>query len=121
MGRYLGLEKFVEEIKESAHMVKEVVKFTSSAVNLQAEVAQFQEKSMRQGEISPDSLEVPQQILERGVETLWRMGLLEIERIVRYHSLLPIFPFVITNRDEIVSNLVHSEYFVDLFFSSFLY
>ncbi len=86
MGRYLGFEKFVEEIKESAHMVKEVVKFTSSAVSLQAEVAQFQEKSMRQGEkdnASPDKLEVPQQILERGVETLWRMGLLEIERIVR--------------------------------------
>jgi len=81
MGRFFGVESFVARIQETTHMVSQTYKFASAAVHLQAEVQQFENQMIKNPEMYVDH--VPQRIYDKGIETLWRMGKLEIEGTVR--------------------------------------
>ncbi|KAL6065756.1 Chaperone protein DnaJ [Balamuthia mandrillaris] len=90
MGRFLGMESLFQGLRETAHTIKEVANLTMAAVELQREVEkierEFGAKALHirnADEMQTMQLEVEKMMMEKGTNTLWKLGQLEIEATVR--------------------------------------
>jgi len=73
MGRWFGLEGFAAGIEETSHSVKQTVGFVGSAMKVQ----QVQSEMETTGQIDENKA------AEAILDTIWRLGKMEIERMVR--------------------------------------
>jgi len=89
MGRFLGIESAVENIRETAHTLKGALGLTLAAVEMQTEIEQLQREFQMQSQtMTVDELqraneELQHKVMAKGLNTMWRFGQLEIESIVR--------------------------------------
>jgi len=84
LGRYLGMERLWARVQETGHTIKEGLRATMSAFETELEVRRAQQDLQNGSVVSPDQVEaVQKRILEKGLDTVWRVGQLEIESTVR--------------------------------------
>jgi len=76
MGRLFGIEGFFAGIEEKGHNLKQMFTLVQSAVKLQV----AQEKMDQVGE---DNEELAQEVMSQGLSTIWKMGKMEIEGMIR--------------------------------------
>eukprot|EP00005_Dracoamoeba_jomungandri_P002305 CAMPEP_0174261448 /NCGR_PEP_ID=MMETSP0439-20130205/11437_1 /TAXON_ID=0 /ORGANISM="Stereomyxa ramosa, Strain Chinc5" /LENGTH=411 /DNA_ID=CAMNT_0015345927 /DNA_START=120 /DNA_END=1355 /DNA_ORIENTATION=+ len=87
MGGFLGFTGIWEEAREFAHMIKETVSMTVTAVDLSAQIAELEYEFASSGLEGEEAVkaeeELQRRIMEKGVNSLWKMGQMEIEGVVR--------------------------------------
>jgi len=76
LGRFLGVEGFIAGIEETGHGFKQSFSLISSVVKLQV----AQEKLEQQGD---QDEALTNEIMGHGLSTIWKLGLMEIEKMVR--------------------------------------
>jgi len=77
LGRFFGMESFMSKVRETTHALKGAVSASMAAVAMQAIMQEAERNGMLQSE------EVQRKMMEKGIETIWRLGQLEIESVVR--------------------------------------
>lgn len=91
MGRFLGVESFVAGVEEKGHNVKQTVSVVSYENSLSfltfrsmVKMAQAQAELERKGELGHEiDAETQAQMMNHGLDALWKMGKMEIEKTCR--------------------------------------
>jgi len=77
LGRFFGIEAFFSELAEKGHLLKETVSVTVAAFEMQ----KMMQEAEKDGKLETE--EIQKKMMEKGMETFWKLGQLEIEGIVR--------------------------------------
>jgi len=77
LGRFFGIEAFFSEVAEKGHLIKETVSVAVSALEMQ----KMMQEAEKDGRLETE--ETQKRMMEKGMETFWKLGQLEIESIVR--------------------------------------
>jgi len=77
LGRFLGIEGVLAGIQEKGHTIKETVKVISAAVELKGDL-----QKMNASDDNANDEEI-NGIMQKGLNAMWRVGILEIEATVR--------------------------------------
>jgi len=74
LGRFFGIESFFSKVAEQGHAIKEVASIYGSIAKLQVEMEKLQKYENEESKKKIENL---------GLSTLWKVGKLEIESVIR--------------------------------------